>query len=142
MRELRNRTAITLLRHATEKQKNLIAEKLTLPWKWYANPELFFNEQKKEDPLFGWWKNYQALRKTPHFSPQKRAQLKKIRNVLRIFTNPQVGFFGELMIGGERTVVAIVGRDMTPQMITRQLKEYLLMNSTEIFQKMGGPGTK
>lgn len=136
MRVLRNKTAVQLFRTADENQQKLIAEKLIQPWAWYASPEEFFSVQTKGDPFWAMWKRFVDLQQTTHHDPRKRMELKQLRKILRQFTNPQIGFVGEMQQNGKTTIVVIVGRDMTAMMITRRLKEYLLFDPLKGWKKL------
>lgn len=143
MRDIRERVVGPIFLRATPVQREAIAKKLSLPWKWYSSPEKFFADQTKESPVLQFWKKYNALRNAPIMDAAKRAEIKQMKRILEQFLNHQAGFVGELPHHGKKTIMVLVARDMTPKMIADRIRKFLLENSSEeMWRKLGGPGTK
>lgn len=137
MAAIRRQVVNELFPRVTRPQQELITQKLSLPWKWYSSPEKFFEDQPKESFFGKYWNTYQALRNPPIMDAKKRVEWKQMRRILVQFLNPQLGYIGELPQKGKRVVVVLVARDMTPIMISKRIRDFLLENPEELWREMG-----
>jgi hypothetical protein len=136
MKSIRERAAGQLFSRATPQERERITQKLILPWKWYASKEQFFNDLRPGDLFFPYVDKYRKLMAKSLLTHTEKVEARKLRIILGAFGNNQVGFVGEFMAKNKTTVVVIIGRDMTPEMIQKEIKKYLLRDETAGWKEM------